>query len=142
MSTPLHLTISPGDDAPIYRQIVRQMKEAVAGGRLCPGDLVPSHRKLAQQLVVAPLTIKKAYDELERVGLLETVRGRGTFVAAGARTGTRKQSKKELRALARRLVHEAHLAGLGPAETAALIAEEQVRLTKQQVAMKRRDRRA
>jgi GntR family transcriptional regulator len=83
-------SIRPGDEVPIYRQIVGQVLDALATGRLRPGDRMESHRELAARLVVAPLTVKKAYDELERDGYLETRRGRGTFVRraldASART--------------------------------------------------------
>ena len=61
---------------------MRQIAEAIAGGRLKPGDKLDSHRDLAEQLVIAPLTVKKAYDELEALGYIETQRGRGTFVCA------------------------------------------------------------
>ena len=73
----LHVHVTPADDAPLYRQIVRQIVEAVAGGSLVPGERLPSLRELAAQLVVAPLTVKKAYDVLEDRGLIETRRGLG-----------------------------------------------------------------
>ena len=125
---PLHLTVSPGDDAPIYRQIVRQLREAIAGRRLSPGDRLQSQRQLAQQLVVSPLTVKKAYDELERDGLIRTARGQGTFVASELPTPSRDASLDGLRPIVRQLVHEAHLSGVPPDELAALLAEEQMRL--------------
>ncbi len=128
MQVPLHLTISPGDDAPIYRQIVRQVREAIAGRRLSPGDRLQSQRQLAQQLVVSPLTVKKAYDELERDGLIRTARGQGTFVASELPTLSRDASLEELRRVVRQLVHEAHLAGVRPKELAELLAQEQARL--------------
>lgn len=80
----MHILIQAADDVPIYRQIVRQVLEALASGRLATGEKMPSQRDLAQQLVVSPLTVKKAYDELERSGVLETRRGQGTFVAVQA----------------------------------------------------------
>ena len=64
--------INAADELPIYRQIMRQMTEAIAGGRLKPGDRLPSHRELSEQLVIAPLTVKKAYDELEALGYIDT----------------------------------------------------------------------
>src|ERR1035441_3096959 len=78
----MQLLIHPADELPIYRQIMRQITEAIAVGRLKPGEKLPSHRDLSEQLVIAPLTVKKAYDELELLGFLETQRGRGTFVCA------------------------------------------------------------
>jgi len=80
MSVNLHIT--PGDDIPIYRQLVRQVEAAVIAGRLYPGERLPSQRELAQELVIAPLTVKRAYDELEAFGFLRMERGRGTFACA------------------------------------------------------------
>ena len=74
------LTINPNHGDPIYLQLVRQIQEAVASGRLQAGERVPSHRDLAVQLTVNSLTVKRAFDELERLGLLTTRRGLGTFV--------------------------------------------------------------
>ena len=73
--------VNPSGELPIYRQIMRQITDAIAGGRVAAGDQLPSHRDLAAQLVIAPLTVKKAYDELEREGLITTQRGRGTYVS-------------------------------------------------------------
>ena len=74
------LTINPNLGDPIYLQLVRQIQEAIASGRLTAGERVPSHRDLAVQLTVNSLTVKRAFDELERLGLLTTRRGLGTFV--------------------------------------------------------------
>ena len=80
----MHIFIQPGDDAPIYRQIIRQVLGALASGQLTPGERLPSQRELGQRLVISPLTVKKAYDELEREGVIETRRGQGTFVTPQA----------------------------------------------------------
>ncbi len=74
------LTINPSGPDPIYLQLVRQIQAAVASGRLTAGERVPSHRELALQLTVNHLTVKRAFDELERAGLLTTRRGMGTYV--------------------------------------------------------------
>ncbi|WP_215142136.1 GntR family transcriptional regulator [Exiguobacterium qingdaonense] len=66
---------------PLYEQIVNQTKELVIRGILRPGDKVMSVRELATDLVINPNTVSKAYQELERLGLLEMRRGRGTFVS-------------------------------------------------------------
>jgi GntR family transcriptional regulator len=132
MRAPLHFTIAPGDDAPIYRQLVRQVREAIAAGRLAAGDRLQSHRELAQQLVISPLTVKKAYDELERAGLITTARGQGTFVRAGVARASAKQRREGLRAGVRRLVHEAHLSGVEPEALLVLVEEETARLRSRQ----------
>ncbi len=105
----MQLYIRPGDELPIYRQIVRQVEDAIAGGRLAAGDQLPSHRDLAEQLVIAPLTVKKAYDELERAGLIEMQRGRGTFVAARRAAVDPAANRERLRDAAERLLSQAAL---------------------------------
>lgn len=108
----LQLHIVPGDDLPIYRQIMRQITDAVAGGRLGSGDRLPSQRELAEQLVISPLTVKKAYDELERGGLIRTERGRGTFVESSAAAAEPEAQRERLRGSVRRLLQKAYLRGV------------------------------
>lgn len=74
-----HVDVRSG--VPIYMQILNQVKRATASGLLKPGDQMPSVRELALELTVNPNTIAKAYQELERDGVIKTVRGIGTFVA-------------------------------------------------------------
>jgi GntR family transcriptional regulator len=74
------IRIDPHSGVPIYRQVARQIEEAVAAGVLQPGDKLPGVRELAVELAVNPATVVKAYDELQRAGVIEQPRGRGTFV--------------------------------------------------------------
>lgn len=67
---------------PIYEQIIEQMKLYVMQGVISPGDMIPSVRKLALDLKITPGTVAKAYQELERQGIIETIRGKGTFIAS------------------------------------------------------------
>jgi len=90
----MFLPLQPGAELPLYRQLMRQVVEAIASGRLQAGDRLPSHRELSDQLVVAPLTVKKAYDELEAQGFLESAQGRGTFVSAAAPSARRKSAQR------------------------------------------------
>ena len=76
--------IDPKSALPIYRQIIEQIRRSVAAGLLAPGDQLPSVRDLASQLLVNPNTVARVYRDLERDGLLETRRGQGTYIAAGA----------------------------------------------------------
>jgi GntR family transcriptional regulator len=108
----VQLLIHPADELPIYRQIMRQITEAIAVGRLAPGEKLPSHRDLSEQLVIAPLTVKKAYDELELLGYLETQRGRGTYICARLPQADPRQQRAELGDSARKLLAQAYLAGL------------------------------
>jgi GntR family transcriptional regulator len=119
----MQIHIHPSDELPIYRQIVRQVTDAVAGGRLKAGERLPSHRELAAQLVIAPLTVKKAYDELERVGLIDTQRGRGTFVTETLPAVDRAEARERLRDAAQRLLSQAALSGIPFAEVLGLLEE-------------------
>jgi len=76
--------IDPKSALPIYRQIIAQIRRAVAAGLLVPGDQLPSVRELAARLLVNPNTVARVYRDLERDGLLETRRGQGTFISAQA----------------------------------------------------------
>lgn len=119
----MHLHVSPADDLPIYRQIMRQIVDAIAGGQLPAGARLPSHRELSEQLTVAPLTVKKAYDELETLGYIESQRGRGTFVAAALPEVAGADREARLRDAARALLREARLAGLTHPELLALLQD-------------------
>jgi len=119
----MQLFIRPGNDLPIYRQIMRQLMDAIAGGRLTAGDQLPSHRDLSEQLVIAPLTVKKAYDELEALGYIGTQRGRGTFVAARLPRAAAAVQIAQIEESARALVTQAYLAGLRLHEIVQLIKD-------------------
>ncbi len=108
----MQLYVNAGDDLPLYRQIIRQVTDAIAGARLKPGDRLPSHRDLATQLVIAPLTVKKAYDELEQGGLIETHRGRGTFVRQRLEQPDATEKRERLRDAGQRLLSQAALSGV------------------------------
>lgn len=75
------LTLNMKDTRPLYEQVVDGIKEQVLKGMLKPGDQIPSIRQLAGMLTITPNTVSKAYQELERQNVIETVRGKGTFIA-------------------------------------------------------------
>src|ERR1043166_8389382 len=77
------VTLDPADATPIYAQVERSLRAAIAAGRLKPGDQLPTVRELAVELKVNANTIARVYSELERNGVFETRRGVGTFVRAG-----------------------------------------------------------
>lgn len=93
---------------PIYVQLKKQVKSCIAGGILLPGDRMPSVRELAGQLTVNPNTIQKAYQELEQEGIIETVRGRGTFVCGGSGNTGGEERKRKLEESIRALLVEAY----------------------------------
>jgi len=73
--------IDPRSHLPIYRQIAEEIRAAVAAGIYQPGEVLPSLRAMSVQLQVNPNTVQRAYDELEREGLIYSQRGRGLFVS-------------------------------------------------------------
>ncbi|MCG8449647.1 MAG: GntR family transcriptional regulator [Pirellulales bacterium] len=81
---------------PIYRQLIDQVRRAVARGNLRPGERLPSVRQLSRELVVNPNTVARAYTELERDGTLITQQGRGVFVAELRQDLTKKARRKQL----------------------------------------------
>ena len=80
----MHIRVSLDDGVPIHRQIVNQVKYLAAAGRLAAGERLPPVRKLAEQLLVNPNTVARAYRELEAAGVIVTQRGSGVFVAENA----------------------------------------------------------
>jgi GntR family transcriptional regulator len=75
------IIISNSSKKPIYDQIAAQIKDMIMSGRLEAGEALPSMRVLAKELRISVITTKRAYEELERDGFIETVTGRGSFVA-------------------------------------------------------------
>jgi len=73
--------ISNSSQEPIYEQIYKQIKNSVILGELKPGELLPSIRNLARELQISVITSKRAYEELERDGFIETVPGKGSYVS-------------------------------------------------------------
>lgn len=132
----MHFVIASSAELPIYRQLMRQVIDAIAGGTLRAGDRLDSQRDLAERLVISPLTVKKAYDELERQGLIRSERGRGTFVAAAASPADSAQQRALLRDEARRLLNRARLASISFDDLSRLLAE-----TRDELEAERRDRR-
>ncbi len=81
----MQLSIEPNNGIPIYEQLIRQVKFAVAEGVVVPGQLVPSVRELAKSLAINPNTVQRAYLELQNEEVIETLRGRGMAVCSGAK---------------------------------------------------------
>ncbi len=77
----LNILISNMDNRPIYEQIYSQIKDLILQGKLEEGDALPSMRILAKELRISVITTKRAYEELEKEGFVESFTGKGTFVA-------------------------------------------------------------
>lgn len=78
----MNIIISNSIQEPIYEQIVKQIKNQIIKGSLPEGDALPSIRSLAQELQISVITTKRAYEELERDGFIETVPGKGSFISS------------------------------------------------------------
>ncbi len=115
--------VDPSDGLPIYMQIINQIKRATANGLLKAGDQLPSVREMAVQLTVNPNTISKAYQELERDGIIKTSRGIGTFVAEKEIKIVYEERTKEMMAAIDRLLVEAHHLGFSRDEVFKLLED-------------------
>jgi GntR family transcriptional regulator len=119
--------LNTSDDRPIYCQIGDQVKFAVAAGLLRPGELVPSVRELAKQLVVNPNTVARAYRDLQGEGVLEAVRGTGLQVAQSAVEACRLGRREFVRRRLREAIDEARRSNLALDEIEAILLDEWAR---------------
>jgi GntR family transcriptional regulator len=103
----VQIHISPNDGVPIYQQVVNQIKYLVASGRLAAGEELPAIRVLAEQLLVNPNTVARAYRELETVGIVEKRRTAGTYVSDQGSPLARRERVKILTARIDALLAEA-----------------------------------
>ncbi len=78
----MEIIISNSSDKPIYEQICAQVKNQIMNGTLSAGEALPSMRALAKDLHISVITVQRAYEDLTRDGFIETVSGKGSFVAA------------------------------------------------------------
>jgi GntR family transcriptional regulator len=109
----MRILIANSSPDPIYEQIVRQVKTQIIAGELTEGEALPSIRKLAQDLQISVITTKRAYDELEAEGFIDTVAGKGTYVAAQNAEFLREKRMKAVEEKLSEAVREARLAGIG-----------------------------
>jgi GntR family transcriptional regulator len=119
----MQLHISPNDGVPIYLQIVNQVKYLVASGRLQPGEELPAIRVLAEQLVVNPNTVARAYRELEVAGVVTKRRTAGTFVADGGSPLARRERLKILTGRVDALLAESRQLGVDLEELLGLVRQ-------------------
>jgi GntR family transcriptional regulator len=118
------IEVNPRSGVPIYVQIVEQVRHAVDVGGLRPGERLPTVRRLAEDLAIAPNTIVKAYNELQRAGLVESRPGAGTVVAAGVEEAAREQRVEAVFERVRVLVRDAAALGISEDELWASLDSE------------------
>ena len=102
----MFITVDPSNDVPIFRQIVQQIKTAVAMGRLQPEEPLPSVRQLAVELAVNPNTVARAYLDLEIEGVIYKRQGAGTFVSGQGVRVSREEQRRVLGELFERALVE------------------------------------
>ncbi|MCR5227194.1 MAG: GntR family transcriptional regulator [Eubacterium sp.] len=112
----MDIIISNSSNDPIYLQIVNQIKASIMNGELSPGDALPSMRNLAMQMRVSLITTKRAYEELERDGFIETYTGKGSFVKAQNAEFLKEENLRQIEKLLGEAVDKAKMSGVTPEE--------------------------
>lgn len=108
----MKIIISNSSPDPIYEQVVNQIKSQIVSGDLSEGDALPSIRKLAQELQISVITTKRAYEELEKEGFVDTVGGKGSFVAMQNKELLREKKMKMVEDKLSDAVSEAKMLGI------------------------------
>jgi GntR family transcriptional regulator len=116
--------ISAAAPGPLYQQIVDGIKREVLANRLGAGSTLPSYRVLAEQLMVSLITVKRAYEELERAGITYSRQGLGTFVATRGNDRTRADRRAKARDALRAAIHAGHEAGVTDRELMQMLRDE------------------
>ncbi len=119
----LTFNINTGSSVPIYKQITDQVRMAVAAGKVNVGDALPSVRSLAEQLVVNPNTVARAYADLTREGLIEARAGRGVFITHKRKIFSREEGWRRLEPLLEAVIGEAMILDFTPDELRNAFAE-------------------
>ena len=114
------IIINNSSMTPIYEQMVGQIKAQIMNGEKKEGDILPSVRMLAKDLRVSALTVKKAYDELEREGFVTTVHGKGTFVTSANQQLMLEEKKKEVEADLEMAIRKGRSCGMSDEEIGEL----------------------
>lgn len=115
--------IDSRSSTPIYLQIINEVKESIIKGIIEPGDKLPSVRELAEMLTVSPNTISKAYVELERLKIIETLRGKGTFVALDYKPKVEEENMTKLKKEFKKLLMDAHYMGINKEDIKKIVEE-------------------
>jgi GntR family transcriptional regulator len=127
----LQIHISPNDGVPIYLQIVNQVKYQVASGRLAPGVEMPPIRVLAEQLLVNPNTVARAYRELELAGVVTKRRTAGTYVSGAGSPLARRERVRILTERVDALLAEARQMNISTEEIVELLRQREDAMNEQ-----------
>lgn len=118
----MHILISNSSPDPIYEQIKNEIKRQIVTGELKDGEILPSIRKLAMDLQISVITTKRAYDDLEKEGLLASVAGKGTYVAAKNKELIKEKKLKLIEGKLEEAVEAAKLLGVKDKELEKLLS--------------------
>jgi GntR family transcriptional regulator len=108
----VRIIISNSSPDPIYEQITKQLKAQIISAELAEGETLPSIRRLAKELQISVITTKRAYDELEREGFINTVSGKGTYVAVQNKELMKEKKMKIVEEKLAEAVAEAKILGI------------------------------
>ncbi len=108
----MHILIKNTNGEPIYQQIVTQIKSLIISGALSEGSALPSMRNLAKELRISVITTKRAYEELERDGFIESFTGKGSFVAAKNTELIREEQYRIIEEFLQQAISSAKLGGI------------------------------
>jgi GntR family transcriptional regulator len=123
----MFLKLNPGAGRPLYLQLIQQIRHAAESGALEDGDQLPGIRTLAEELVVSPNTVAKAYSELEHEGLLELRHGSGAFLRLNRRARSLTDHVERARERAAELIAELREEGLRDDEIRRVLEAELMR---------------
>ncbi len=126
----MRFEIEPNNGAPIFEQLVRQIKFAVAEGILVPGQMISSTRDLAKQLAINPNTVQRAFAQLQGENVLEVQRGRGVSVCVDAKKHCVSQRRELLGERMAAVIQEAINSGLGAEQITSLFEQNLKRLSR------------
>jgi GntR family transcriptional regulator len=115
---------NPSSGVPIYLQLMQQVRHAIETGALKPGEQLPSIRPLAEELVINPNTVAKAYRELEHEGVIELRQGAGAFVSAKAASEENAEKLQAAKALVAQGIERLRARGITDEEIRRLVEAE------------------
>lgn len=118
----MHIIISNSSGKPIYEQIVAQIKNLIMTDSLKEGDALPSMRVLAKDLRISVITTKRAYEELEKEGFIETITGKGSFVAGRNMELIREERFRQIEDLLEKACDIANMNGISQEELTHILA--------------------
>ena len=112
----MNIIISNSSSVPIYEQIKQSIKQAILNNELREEDMLPSVRVMANDLKISFLTVKKAYDELEKEGCIKSVQGKGSFVAPKNSELVQEKKRKEIQNYIEKIIKLAQMSDISEKE--------------------------